>query len=540
MNLQNKLFWLVAGSLILVYILGLFLHLMDADPTQYATISRQALVSGEYLKFYYRDENYLDKPPLIFWLSALSYSLLGISDLAYRLPSFLAACLGVWATYRLAKLYYAEQTARISALLLASCQAYILFNHDVRTDTLLTGWTIFAVWHIAEFTENHKFKHIFWGFLGLALAMLAKGMVGLMVAGLGFSLHFLLTRQWQNFLRWQWLAGVGIVGICLLPMCVGLYEQYGTHGLRFFFWIQSFGRITGENEWKNDADITFLTHTLLWAFLPWCLLFFIALFREVASLFKTRLAPLREGITLGGFLLPHFIFSLSQYQLPHYGFVLYPFAAIITARYVTQILDSTRLFRIWLWVQGFVIAVVWGIAGILTLYIFPMTEIWKWLITGSFLTVSLLLILRKPNSRFERLVLSGVMTIAGANFIMNVHVYPALFTYQSYRLAAEDAMARKEPLCWQAQEYFPSMDVYSRRIVPDFSTALRENPSGTALLVYVDEANRTELLKTYPDMKVLETYDHFHISTLTLEFLDPQTRTSQTEKRYLVSVISHQ
>jgi hypothetical protein len=79
-----------------------------------------------------------------------------------------------------------------------------------------------------------------------------------------------LKRQWSSFFKWQWLVGLIWVGLLLLPMCIGLYQQFdlhpekvmygrsGTSGLRFFFWTQSFGRLTGENVWKNNADIFFL------------------------------------------------------------------------------------------------------------------------------------------------------------------------------------------------------------------------------------------------------------------------------------------
>ncbi len=98
--------WLPFAGIYLVYGIGLFLDVMDVDATQYASMAREMLETGNYLKLYNRYENYLDKPPLIFWLSALSYKLLGVSNFAYKLPSFLFSLLAAYSTYRLAKLYY--------------------------------------------------------------------------------------------------------------------------------------------------------------------------------------------------------------------------------------------------------------------------------------------------------------------------------------------------------------------------------------------------------------------------------------------------
>jgi 4-amino-4-deoxy-L-arabinose transferase-like glycosyltransferase len=361
---NNIVKWVPFVGIYIVYIIGLFLDVMDVDAAQYASMAREMLETGNYLKLYNRYENYLDKPPLVFWLSALSYKLLGVSNFAYKLPSFLFSLLATYSTYRLAKLYYGKETAYLAALVLASCQAFFLFNHDVRTDTNLTGAVIFAVWQLAVFNRNNKFLNLLLGFTGVALAMLAKGPIGLMVPVLAFTTDFVLKRQWRSFFSWQWLAGVVWVGFLLLPMCIGLYQQYDAHpetvvngqtgvsGLRFFFWTQSFGRITGENVWKNDADFFFFMHTFLWSFLPWSLLFVVAFFGNTWKLAqkKFRISSEEEALTWGGFLFPYIALSLSKYQLPHYIFVLFPLAAIVTGKYIHEILVSSqklKWFSIW-------------------------------------------------------------------------------------------------------------------------------------------------------------------------------------------------
>lgn len=102
--ITNRTVFFVLVSCLLVYLLGMFrIPLMDIDAAQYASISREMLANKSYLQVYDLGKDYLDKPPMLFWLSALSMKIFGVHDWAYRIPSFLFALLAVYATYRLVK-----------------------------------------------------------------------------------------------------------------------------------------------------------------------------------------------------------------------------------------------------------------------------------------------------------------------------------------------------------------------------------------------------------------------------------------------------
>jgi 4-amino-4-deoxy-L-arabinose transferase-like glycosyltransferase len=93
---------------------------MDIDAAQYALINREMLERNSFLQVFENGKDYLDKPPLLFWLSALSLKIFGVHDWAYRLPSFFFAIISVYATYRLTLLYYQKTIAQISAMVLAT------------------------------------------------------------------------------------------------------------------------------------------------------------------------------------------------------------------------------------------------------------------------------------------------------------------------------------------------------------------------------------------------------------------------------------
>jgi 4-amino-4-deoxy-L-arabinose transferase-like glycosyltransferase len=539
-----------------VYGIGLFIDVMDVDAAQYASMAREMLETGNYLQLYNRYQDYLDKPPLLFWLSALSFKLFGISNFAYKLPAFLFSLMGTYATYRLAKLYYSRETAYLAALMLVSCQAFFLINHDVRTDTNLTGAVILAVWQLAEFNRNNKLSNLILGFTGIALAMLAKGPIGLMVPVLAFTTDFVLKRQWASFFKWQWLLGLVWVGILLLPMCIGLYQQFdlhpekmmygrtGTSGLKFFFWTQSFGRLTGENVWKNNADVFFFMHTFLWSFLPWSLLFVAGFFKDTRELIKKklRLTDQDEALTWGGFIFPYIALSTSKYQLPHYIFVLYPLAAIIAAKYVYNVLaqkEKIKSFVTWKNIQFFAILVIWAAIALLIIISFPLTNIFLWVILAAFFAGSLYMYFKGPN-RYQQLIIPSVMAITGANFALNVHVYPELFDYQSPGAVARYVQEKgiEQDNFYFYRTHMHSLDFYARRIVPSLeetdSMAVFAPESTYWIYTNADGLHILEALQVNP--QIVETFEHFHISTLTLPFLNPGTRQKVIEKRFLLKV----
>ena len=219
--LDNTWLWLALG-LGMVYGRGLWLDVMDVDAAQYASISMEMLQNGQWLQVQHRQADYLDKPPLLFWSSALSFLLLGIHNWSYKLPSLLAAAAGVYATWRFCLLYYPARTARHAGFLLAACIGVLLLGNDVRTDTLLMGMSACTVWQLAAFVHPqspNKTLHLLAAGLFAGLAMLAKGPIGLIMPAFAVGTHLLLQRHWSGLFQWRWLLALAVAALVLAPMC---------------------------------------------------------------------------------------------------------------------------------------------------------------------------------------------------------------------------------------------------------------------------------------------------------------------------------
>src|SRR5690606_36141369 len=130
-----------------------------------------------------------------------------------------------------------------------------------------------------------RIKYLLLGSGAIAFGMMTKGPVALMVPVFCFAADWALKREWRKFIKPEYLLCLAVVAILLVPMSIGLYQQFdqrpdkvidgqtGVSELKFFYWTQSFGRLTGENVWSNNAPFRFLFENMLWAFLPWILLF---------------------------------------------------------------------------------------------------------------------------------------------------------------------------------------------------------------------------------------------------------------------------
>jgi 4-amino-4-deoxy-L-arabinose transferase-like glycosyltransferase len=100
---------------ILPFLLALPIDLIDIDTAQYGEISRELLENNDWLHLRDNGKKYLDKPIMTFWIIASFFKTLGISNITFRLPAFLAALISFWSIYRIVVLRTEETNKGILA-----------------------------------------------------------------------------------------------------------------------------------------------------------------------------------------------------------------------------------------------------------------------------------------------------------------------------------------------------------------------------------------------------------------------------------------
>jgi 4-amino-4-deoxy-L-arabinose transferase-like glycosyltransferase len=532
-----------------IYFTAVRVDTMDVDASQYAEISREMMLSHNWLHIYDRGMNYLDKPPLHFWLSAASMKLFGLNNFGYKLPSILFAIWALFATYKLGKLLYNDTIGRMSALILGSCQGMFLMTNDVRCDTILMSCVITAIWLVQEWATNRKLKFLLAGAAFIALGMMTKGPIALMVPVFCFGTQWLLRREWKNIFNPAHLLAMVVITIMLIPMSIGLYQQFDMHpeklvngqtgvsALRFFYWSQSFGRITGESPWYNGAGIDFLMLNMLWSFLPWIILFNIAWIKNVVTLIKQklRLQASQEWITTGGFLLAYLALGSSGYQLPHYIFIVFPLAAIMTAKYISDTIEANgKTHKVLLRTHVAITALLLLAVLPLTVYVFnggiPVITLWctavaAWL----YMAFS-----KNMTGKLLWLPAAGMIMV---NLFLTNFFYVPLLNYQVGSQAGQYFKAQKIDLktirAYRTQDPINAIQFYAQGEIKSIDTTADIAPGQVVLT----SAQGLETFRgTNINYSVLKQGYFYKVSELTLPFLNPATRAQEAKQYYILQI----
>jgi 4-amino-4-deoxy-L-arabinose transferase-like glycosyltransferase len=476
----------------------------------------------------------------------------GIYDWAYRLPSFIFLMLALYATFKFAQLKYNQRVAYLAVLILASSQAFFLIAHDIRTDTMLMGWVALSIWLIAKWESSNAWPDFAWAMVAIAGGMMTKGPIALVVPVLAFAPQWFFEKKWAYFFKPIYLLGIVLIGILLIPMSWGLYQQFDLQpgklinnipiqsGLRFYYWTQSFGRYTGENYYHEMSYPTFLLENMLWSFLPWIFIFIWAFLARLTILFKEGLFKVQaERISFFGFLLTYLVLSRSQAQLPHYIFVVFPLAAVLTAAHFAALLEQADRLHKWIkWFFGFHLFIFMIL--LIAMGLISNIPFGKMGLLGTLILFGTFIIMIKIGFSHQNLIQKWIamslVLMIGLNIILNSFFYPHLLEYQWGNALAQQAKKNQWDIKKAASYKIPksyAFHFYGQHIFPVIqdSTLLNEGQ-----WVVTDSIPAQALLLDFPNSTILYQGNRFHVTLLTLTFLNPRTRSEEVTPYVLMEL----
>ncbi len=543
----NKWFYLLLGIGIFVNATGLFITILDSDGTLYACIAKTITQTGDFINLKVQGMDWLDKPHFPFWMAAISYKIFGINTIAYKLPAFLFWLMGCVYTYQFAKKAYSKRVAQLSALMYVTATHLFISNNDVRAEPYLTGLLIGAVYHyyLAANSKNW-IKDMLIASFYTGCALMTKGPFILIAIGGGFIVEWIIKKDWKQFYSIKWLVAIVLVLLFTLPELYCLYFQFDLHpekivfdktgvsGVRFFWWDSQFGRFFNNGPIRGEGDKFFYLHTIIWAFLPWSLLFYMACGWKIKSI-RER-SRLHEYITFGGGMLMFFVFSMSKFQLPHYINVILPFFCVFTAQYVLQITNSS-IVRVVRWIQYVLIVAMFLVMGLLLFFYRPEQYTLAIAIIAVTATGSLLL--------FNKDALTGAIgksfiAVIGVFLFLNTCIYPSLMQYQSGSKAAAFVNDRftdvGEATMFNENSY--SFTFYSHK--PIFFgniDTLKAKAKVAPVIVYTNKQGLDSLKNSGFSTNIPKAFNFFHASELTGTFINYRTRESELKQHYVVKVL---
>jgi hypothetical protein len=289
----------------------------------------------------------LEKPPLIYWMIAISYKIFGVHDWAARIPialssialCWLTAAFGVWAFGRKAGFY--------AGLCMATCIGLWLFTRVLIPDVMLTFTIALAMWSLLRVLDDDEPHPRAWAYTlatSLGIGLLLKSLIGVVFPAAAGLLYLLFTRQLFSARTWKRLHPIS--GTAIILLIAAPWHVFATirnppyfdftmrsvpgeyHGFLWFFFINEqllrFLNLRYPRDYNTVPRIYFWLFHLAWLF-PWSVYFPAAAklsYRPDDRAGRARLLAL----CWIGFILIFFTFSTTQ---EYYSMPCYPAMALL-------------------------------------------------------------------------------------------------------------------------------------------------------------------------------------------------------------------
>jgi 4-amino-4-deoxy-L-arabinose transferase-like glycosyltransferase len=324
---------LLAALIVLLYLplLGAA-PLIDVDEGAFSEATRNMLASGDWMSTTLNGVPRFDKPILIYWLQAISVTLFGVNEFAFRLPSALAALGWCFVVGRFAATYarHSFASARdqagnlrgelpsglLAAWIAATALGVLIIGRAATADALLNlllACAMADLWrYLATDDKRALWRLYFW----VGLGVLTKGPIAIVIPAAAAVLYALTSGMLVRVVR----AGFNPVGWAIFIAVVLPWYAYAfaVHGQDFwngFFVRHNLNRFGGTLE-GHSGSLFYYVLVLPLIVLPWTGVLIVAL-RHIGSDFQQ---PVRRFLWLWSLFVLGF-FSLSGTKLPHY--VLY-------------------------------------------------------------------------------------------------------------------------------------------------------------------------------------------------------------------------
>jgi len=331
---KSDLLLVILAAIIWFSLLG-FRDLMDPDAGRYAEVAREMLSTGDWVTPRINGYKFFDKPPMQYWGSALSMSLLGETNAAARLWCTLLGFIGALWMWLVGKRLYGDTAGRYTFLILLSAFLYVAIGH---VNVLDMGVSVFlaitvGAFALAQASRDTEGKGQGWMLLcwaAAAASVLSKGLIGIVFPAASIFLYSLWQKDWALWRNLHILKGLALFLLLVMPWFI-LVSQANEQFLHYFFIHEHFERFTSNVHKRNHPWWYFIT-ILCVGFLPW-----------IINIIHTIIKPgfSWSGTPAGNFDATRFFwvycvfiflfFSYSHSKLVPYILPIFPFLALLTA-----------------------------------------------------------------------------------------------------------------------------------------------------------------------------------------------------------------
>jgi len=272
---RNRL-WLLITLLVLT--VGIYLltasdkAILDDGDALYAEIAKNMLTSGDWVTPYSNGIRLFDKPPMLYWLLAASYSVFGITEFAARFPAICAVTAITLLLFFLGRKTGGPFAGFVAGSAFAFCAGTFLFTIMAFPDVffvffLTLAMTAFYIWYRSE--QNPVFPALLF-YAAAAGAVLSKGLIGLIFPSIIVFLFLLWSRNLGRLRHFHIVKGLLLFFLAAAPWHI-LAAVRNSGFLWYYFVNEQFLRFLGKRQHQDYDSIPlpiFLALALVWLF-PW-------------------------------------------------------------------------------------------------------------------------------------------------------------------------------------------------------------------------------------------------------------------------------
>jgi 4-amino-4-deoxy-L-arabinose transferase-like glycosyltransferase len=317
----------------LMYLLGLgAAPFLDPPEGFHAVIAQTLRLTGDWVTLRVDGVRYFDKPPLLYWLMAFSFHVVGPTEAAARVWPALAAVGIAAVTGRIGVILGGPRVGLLSGLMVAANMGMFVFGREVKPDMLFILFIVLAFGGFVIAYRGGGRGGLALFYAGLGLATLTKDVLGAIGPLVIVAVFLWLTRE-RPYSTWAPWWGVAILLAIALPWYLAV--ELRNDGFLWYTFVDNhllnFARLRA----YPDEDIPlgavqFMGVTVL-AFLPWVLSLPWALRRSLKPPWPDANTRLWALLGLWAVIVVGF-FAASPFKLPHYGLPAFPALALLAAR----------------------------------------------------------------------------------------------------------------------------------------------------------------------------------------------------------------
>jgi 4-amino-4-deoxy-L-arabinose transferase-like glycosyltransferase len=243
----------------------------EPDEGRYTEIPREMLALKDFVLPHLNGVLYFEKPPLYYWLNALSQAVFGISEFSSRFWSAMLGMLGLIPTFYLGAKARNRPAGLLAAIILGTSPFYLALAHLTIIDMTLTFFftvTLSCFYLASEEKAPRKVQWLWYGmFSAGACTVLAKGLIGMALPGAVVFAYLLLGNRWPVLKRVPWLSGTAVFLAIAAPWHI-LAALRDPDFLHFYFVREHLLRYLTTIHARTEPS-WFFVPVVIWALLPW-------------------------------------------------------------------------------------------------------------------------------------------------------------------------------------------------------------------------------------------------------------------------------